>query len=134
MSQFFVNYGIIQYEVDKKQQKQMFVHFLDLCCTSQLKFFAVRLVGKENSRDEALDIRASQLFLVKTKHLNTTTNLTQHIPEAVSQAFVLTELTQCGILPHEPDTALLISPIQAITSSFLFVQWMCMDICDPGER
>jgi hypothetical protein len=91
----------------------MFVHFLDLRRTSQLKSFAMRLIGEENSRDEALDIGAGRLFLVEAKRLDTTTNLAQHMPEAVSQAVVLAEHTKHGILLHEPDIALLISRIQA---------------------
>src|ERR1700722_15721426 len=129
------DYGVIEYEDDKDSENKCLVLFVDLPCTTYLKSFAVRLLGDDANRDDALDLGAGRLFLVEAKRLkDKTTLLSQHMPEAVSQAVVLAEITKYGNLLLGPDIALLISCIQAEPSSFLFVKWALVDICDLRER
>lgn len=47
------------------------------------------------TRDRALNLAAGRLFLVEAKRLSdTTSSLSQHMPEAVSQALALSELAK----------------------------------------
>ena len=54
-----------------------------------------RLLGVDNSRDDAFKLARCRLFLVEAKRLREhDSSLASHVPEAVSQAIALAQLTR----------------------------------------
>ena len=61
----------------------------------QLKSITERLLGVDNSRDDAFKLARGRLFLVEAKRLREhDSSLASHMPEAVSQAIALAQLTR----------------------------------------
>jgi len=69
-----VDYGIIQYPAEHDNRE--------------------RLLGDDSSRDDAFTLAAGRLFLVEAKRQGEVTNISQYMPEAVSQAVALCEITK----------------------------------------
>ena len=68
---------------------------------SRLIPFAVRMLGVDAPRSRVLTLAAGRLFLIGAKRLSdTTSSLSQHMPEAVTQALALSELTRYGVQYH----------------------------------
>jgi len=68
-----VDYGVVQYQASTANK--------------------VRMLGEDATRHRALNLAAGRIFLVEAKRLSdTTSSLSQHMPEAVSQALALSEL------------------------------------------
>ena len=61
----------------------------------QLMSIKERLLGVNNSRDDAFKLARGRLFLVEAKCLREhDSSLASHMPEAVSQAIALAQLTR----------------------------------------
>ena len=62
--------------------------------SAQLMSSPERLLGDDSSRDDAFTLAAGRLFLVEAKRQGEVTNISQYMPEAVSQAVALCEITK----------------------------------------
>lgn len=68
-----------------------------ICHQIQLTSIKERLLGVDNSRDDAFKLARGRLFLVEAKRLQEHDgSLASHMPEAVSQAIALAQLTGCA--------------------------------------
>jgi hypothetical protein len=88
-----VDYAVIQYANEKTTRVGIFVVRHRILLTS----IKERLLGVDNSRDDAFKLARGRLFLVEAKRLREhDVSLASHTPEAVSPAITLVQITGCA--------------------------------------
>ena len=86
-----VDYALLQYADEKDNKGQYLVIRKNL----HLIPIKERLLGVDNSRGDTFKLARGRLFLVEVKRLREHDgSLASHIPEAVSQAIALAQLTR----------------------------------------